>query len=96
MHRDVMSLVEGGYGAEEIVDAFVGVYGERARMAPKPGFEYVAPFIATGGAAVIAAFWILRHLRGRQPEVAAIQAMPRGVNATSEELERIKRAIQDD
>ena len=24
MHRDVMALVEGGYGAQEIIDAFVG------------------------------------------------------------------------
>ena len=35
MHRDVVALVNGGYTAQEIIDAFVGVYGERVRMAPK-------------------------------------------------------------
>ena len=34
MHRDVMALVEGGYWAQEIIDAFVETYGERALMAP--------------------------------------------------------------
>ena len=34
MHRDVMELVKGGYGAQEIIDAFVATYGERALMAP--------------------------------------------------------------
>ena len=35
MHRDVIALVEGGYSAQEIIDAFVDTYGERALMAPK-------------------------------------------------------------
>ena len=40
MHRDVMSLVEGGYSAQEILDAFVDTYGERALMAPRrAGFQ---------------------------------------------------------
>ena len=29
MHRDVIALVEGGYSAQEIIDAFVETYGER-------------------------------------------------------------------
>src|SRR3982750_2322564 len=66
MHRDVMSLVSGGYTAQEIIDAFVGTYGERALMAPKKeGFNwagYLVPFgaLAAGAAAVLVV------LRGRQ------------------------------
>ena len=53
MHRDVMALVEGGYDAQEIIDAFVGTYGERARMAPtKSGFNLLAWF-APGGAVIL-------------------------------------------
>src|SRR5262252_1272262 len=43
MHRDVMALVNGGYNAQEIIDAFVGVYGKTALMAPpKFGFDLLA------------------------------------------------------
>ena len=55
MHRDVMGLVAGGYTAQEILDAFVGVYGERVLMAPPAaGFNlvgWVAPFAVLGGGA---------------------------------------------
>ena len=57
MHRDIMALVEGGYSAQEILDAFVDTYGERALMAPKKeGFNwagYLVPFgaLAAGAAA---------------------------------------------
>src|SRR5476649_2827294 len=45
MHRDVMALVEGGYGAQEILDAFTKTYGERALMSPrKSGFNLLAWF----------------------------------------------------
>ena len=58
MHRDLMGLVNGGYGAQEIIDAFVGVYGERVLMAPKKsGFGLLAWFVPgavviTGGLAI--------------------------------------------
>ncbi len=52
MHRDIMALVKGGYSAQEIVDAFVGSYGEQVLMAPrKSGFNLLAWF--TPGLAVI-------------------------------------------
>ena len=43
MHRDVMALVEGGYGAQEIIDAFVGhVWRARADGAEEVGFNLLA------------------------------------------------------
>src|SRR5690348_16662845 len=64
MHRDVMSLVAGGYSAQEIIDAFVGVYGERVLMAPPAaGFNllgWIAPFVALGGGALVVSVLLRR------------------------------------
>jgi cytochrome c-type biogenesis protein CcmH len=100
MHRDVLALVEGGYNADEIVSAFVDVYGEKARMAPKAeGFfnrmAYLTPYIATGGAAVLVGAWIMKHLRGHEDAAPAAVVPARPVDATSEELERIQRALRE-
>lgn len=99
MHRDVMSLVEGGYSAQEILDAFVGTYGERALMAPKrEGFNwagYLVPSaaIAAGGIALLAV--IRRMQRGAMPAsaTAAGRAAPLG---TDDEMARLDAAIRRD
>ena len=102
MHRDVMALVEGGYDAQEIIDAFVGEYGERARMAPKKsGFNLLAwltpgaAVIVGGGALVV----FLRRLGRRSAVTAAATAqrsadVPNSVGATSEELARLDAAVK--
>jgi cytochrome c-type biogenesis protein CcmH len=62
------ALVEGGYSAQEILDAFVETYGEVALMAPKrEGFNwagYLVPFgaLAAGGAALVT---VLRRMQQR-------------------------------
>jgi cytochrome c-type biogenesis protein CcmH len=100
MHRDVIALVNGGHTAQEIIDAFVGVYGERALMAPKrSGFNLLAWF--TPGALVLAAgallFMWLRH-RERPATItngARPVAIP-GLDATPEELARLAAAVKGD
>jgi len=56
LHREVLALRNEGKSAREILDAFVGKYGEKALMAPKPkGFNlwgYLLPGTAIGAAAV--------------------------------------------
>ena len=56
MHADVMGLVDGGHGAQEILNAFKAVYGEKVLMAPvRSGFNlvgYTMPFIALGAGAI--------------------------------------------
>ena len=104
MHRDVMGLVEGGYSAQEIIDAFVGVYGERALMAPrKSGFNLIA-WLAPGTAVAIGAFALTVLLR-RWGKVsrASRDSTPRdqpaaipGVDATPEELARLEAAVKGD
>jgi cytochrome c-type biogenesis protein CcmH len=99
MHRDVIALVEGGYSAQEILDAFVGTYGERALMSPKrEGFNwagYLVPFAALGaGAAAVAV--VLRGMQRRAAAVAAPSARAVGAQATPEELARLDAAIRRD
>jgi cytochrome c-type biogenesis protein CcmH len=101
MHRDVMALVDGGYPASEIIDAFVGTYGERVLMAPKKeGFNwagYIVPFAALGaGAAAVAV--VLRGMQRRSVQVARVDGAvvtPR-TGATDAELARLEAAIRRD
>jgi cytochrome c-type biogenesis protein CcmH len=100
MHRDVISLVEGGYSAQEILDAFVDTYGERALMAPKrEGFNwagYLMPFVALGAGAVA----LVTVLRGMQRRTADAPATPRApgsaAGATPDELAKLDAAIRRD
>lgn len=98
MHRDVMALVAGGYTAQEILDAFVDVYGERVLMAPpKVGFNrvgYALPgFLMAVGAIVLAV--VIRRWRRPVAESASSSHMA-GIDASPEELARIDAAVRDD
>jgi cytochrome c-type biogenesis protein CcmH len=99
MHRDVISLVEGGYSAPEILDAFVDTYGERALMAPKKeGFNlagYLVPFAALGAGAV-AVVTVLRGMQRRTAAVAHPAAPSPDVAATDDERARLEAAIKRD
>ena len=59
LHRSVLALRNEGKTADQILDAFVAKYGEKALMAPKPqGFNlagYLLPgaLIATAGAGLV-------------------------------------------
>ena len=98
IHRDVMSLVEGGYTAQEIIDAFVGAYGERVLMAPtKSGFNWLAwvmPFAALGAGAT---FIVLLLRRWRASQRLSAQALAGGsIDATPEELAQLDRDVRSD
>ena len=95
MHRDVVALVEGGYSAQEILDAFVGTFGERVRMAPKKSnvFAWFTPGVTViVGAGVIA--MLLKRWRNEKPKVAPIALT--GVDATPEELARLDAVLKGD
>lgn len=103
MHRDVMALVQGGYSAQEILDAFVNVYGERVLMAPpKVGFNilgYVVPGIALFVGAIVLAV-VIRRWKRPAPQLArrsargGENASPLPVDATPQELARLEAAIR--
>lgn len=97
MHADVVSLVNGGYNAAEILGAFQGVYGERVLMAPlKRGFNllgYIVPFaVLAAGAAGVGV--LIRRWRARAP--SAQFAPVTSVDATPDELAEIDKALRDD
>lgn len=97
MHRDVQELIRGGHSAEEIIDAFQGVYGERVLMAPKKtGFNwagYLVPYAAfAGGAAAIVT--LIRRWHRPEPDASSVQRMP--IEATPDELARLRAAMKDD
>ncbi len=100
MHRDIISLVEGGYSAPEIIDAFVSTYGERALMAPtRTGLNlagYLVPFAALGAGAV--ALTVVLRRMSRRPAAASGRAVaaPADVNATDDEMARLRAAIRKD
>lgn len=101
MHRDVMQLVGGGYSAQEIIEAFVGTYGERVLMAPRAnGFNllgWVAPFIALGGGAILVVAALRRWQRPARPvEMVQPTRTARPDGATDEELARLDAAVRDD
>lgn len=97
MHADVMGLVSGGYGAQEILAAFKSVYGEKVLMAPgKSGFNllgYTMPFVALGAGAVLVA-GLLKRWKAREPVVAA--APVTSVDASESELAALDAAVRRD
>jgi cytochrome c-type biogenesis protein CcmH len=103
MHGDVMSLVQGGYDAKEILEAFVSVYGERALMVPSAeGFNllaWTAPFaVVTAGAVAIGVLlrkW-RRETRMRSALVSAARTPRASGGATDDELARLEAAVRDD
>ncbi|MDB4905653.1 MAG: cytochrome biosis protein [Gemmatimonadetes bacterium] len=98
MHRDVMALVDGGYPAQEILDAFVGTYGERALMAPKrEGFNmvgYLLPSLALAGGGTLLLFMIRRW--GARAAMRPVPVAAATTNATNEEMQRLADAVRRD
>ncbi|MBA3853667.1 MAG: hypothetical protein C0503_04575 [Gemmatimonas sp.] len=107
MHRDVMRLVEGGYTAQEIKDAFVATYGEVALTAPvKQGFNwagYFAPAVVmtTGGIILTMMIkrWTLRSAANASTAAAATGAAPAAaarIDASADEMARLEKALREE
>ena len=98
LHREIVALNEQGLTPQQIIDAFVEKYGEKALMAPKPeGFNlagYLVPGAAIGVAGGVLAWFI-----GRRQRVAAAPAGAGaplvGIDATPEELARLRDALDE-
>ena len=95
LHKQVMQLARDGKSAQQIVDAFVGQYGEAALMAPpKRGFN-LAGYFMPGAVILVAAAVLVRVLRRWTAETPATVAStaPQAVSASPEELERLQREL---
>ena len=100
MHRDIISLVEGGYSAKEILDAFVTTYGESALMAPpRAGFNlagYIMPFAVLAAGSVVLTV-VLRRMQNRIATTREAAApKPRATSGTSDELAKLEAAVRRD
>ncbi|MEO6526899.1 MAG: cytochrome c-type biogenesis protein CcmH [Gemmatimonadaceae bacterium] len=99
MHRDVMTLVDGGYSAQEILDAFVSTYGERALMSPKrEGFNWAGYLVPSAALAAgsVALFAVLRGMQ-RRAVPAPVVGGPSGPELGSDdEMARLDAAIRRD
>ncbi len=111
LHREVVELDRAGKTAQEILDAFVAKYGEKALMAPKPeGFNLWGYFLP-GSAILLAGGALVAFISHRRVAVAAAAAtVPEGpslateepaaappprIDATEEEMERLRRALAE-
>jgi cytochrome c-type biogenesis protein CcmH len=99
LHREILALRDGGKTAQQILDTFVAKYGEKALMAPRPqGFNlagYLLPgaLIAVGGAGL--ALFIMRRKAVVSATGGDTPAAAPEVQASPEELERLRRALAD-
>jgi cytochrome c-type biogenesis protein CcmH len=98
MHNDVMTLVEGGHNATQILTAFQSVYGEQILMAPvKKGFNlvgYALPSVALVVGGVIVA-GLIRKWGSHERQMLAAPTGP-AINATDEEMAALNAAVRDD
>jgi len=98
LHREVLALRSQGKTAQQVLDAFVAKYGEKALMAPKPrGFNlagYLVPgaVIAAAGAALVLVIGRRGRLIAAGGSAAASDAT---LAASPEELERLRQALAE-
>jgi len=97
LHREVLALRSQGLTAQQVLDAFVAKYGEKALMAPKPKGFNLAGYLVPGAAIAGVGAALVMLIGRRRTAVAAAQAgaAPTEVQATPEELERLRRALAD-
>jgi cytochrome c-type biogenesis protein CcmH len=98
LHREVLALRDDGMTAQQILDAFVSKYGEKALMAPKPQGFNLAGYLVPG-ALIAAAGTGLLFFVARRRAVGAAAGSPvhpvSQVQASPEELDRLERALAD-
>jgi cytochrome c-type biogenesis protein CcmH len=98
LHREVLALRNQGLSAQQVLDAFVAKYGEKALMAPKPKGFNLAGYLVPGAAIATAGAAIVLVIGRRRAAVAAGQgptAVPAGVPGSPEALERLRRALDE-
>ncbi len=96
LHREVLALRSEGMTAQQVLDAFVAKYGEKALMAPKPRGFNLAGYLVPGAAITAAGVALIFLIRRRQAVAAVAPAEPaQPLEASPEEMERLRRALAD-
>jgi cytochrome c-type biogenesis protein CcmH len=103
LHREVVAMDKAGKSPQEILDAFVAEYGEKALMAPRPEGFNLWGYLLPGSLILAAGAGLFAFISRRKLTVAAAgdaapgaspsAEPPRG--ATPEEMERLRRALAE-
>jgi cytochrome c-type biogenesis protein CcmH len=102
LHREVLALRDEGKSAQQILDAFVAKYGEKALMAPKPqGVLNLTGYLLPGALIAAAGAGLLLFIGKRKAAVASAAAGPspgpfsQTGAASPDELDRLNRALAE-
>jgi cytochrome c-type biogenesis protein CcmH len=107
LHQEVVALDKAGKSAEEILDAFVAEYGEKALMAPKPEGFNLWGYLLPGSVILLAGAGLLAFISRRKVALAetgsgggaagptAVEGAAPGAGATPEEMERLRQALAE-
>ena len=101
LHREVLALRDEGKSAQEILDAFVDKYGEKALMAPKPeGVINLTGYLLPGAVIAAAGAGLALFITRRKATVSAATASTAPgslveAHASPDELDRLRRALAD-
>ncbi len=98
LHREVLALRNEGLTAQQVIDAFVKEYGEKALMAPKPRGFNLAGYLVPGAAIATAGAALVLLISRRRTTVAAPTGgvvSPPPVEASPDELARLQRALDE-
>jgi cytochrome c-type biogenesis protein CcmH len=100
LHREVLALRSRGKSAEQILDAFVQKYGEKALMAPKPRGFNLAGYFVPGAIIATAAAGLVLFIGRRKAAVLATRtgaeaASPSVPTGSPQELERLRQALAE-
>jgi cytochrome c-type biogenesis protein CcmH len=96
LHREVLALRASGKTAQEILDAFVAKYGEKALMAPEPHGFNLAGYFLPGAAIAAGAAGLFLFISRRKVALAGTPPAPAPLSpaaGTTEEMERLRRAL---
>jgi cytochrome c-type biogenesis protein CcmH len=103
LHREVVAMDKSGMSAEQILDAFVAEYGEKALMAPKPQGFNLWGYLLPGSLILAAGAGLFAFITRRRVAVAGAPAAEAGatpgagspLGATPEEMERLRQALAE-
>jgi len=104
LHREVVAMDKAGKSAEQILDAFVAEYGEKALMAPKPEGFNLWGYLLPGSLILAAGAGLFAFISRRRVAVAggvatmgadAAPGVEPNRGATPEEMERLRRALAE-
>jgi len=107
LHQEVVAMDKAGKSAEEILDAFVAEYGEKALMAPRPEGFNLWGYLLPGSVILLAGAGLFAFISRRKVAVAGAEAAAglgeppamgeagQGPVATPEEMERLRRALAE-